>query len=521
MKFKGLLSGIRSSTSNALTSYASQPDPIKQKRTLDHSAELMLLGLFVVFFSLVASKVPPSGDDWTWGSSIGVDRFQDGFVSYNGRYVGNAIVLAMTRLGWLTPILQALGFALIVTLVLDVTRNRTTMAYVTLFALIFLMPAPLWKQSAVWVPGYANFAVGTIAILVFLRSALRELSSDQTTQSTPVGLGSIFAFAIVSQLISEHVTIYLLLSSLVALGVGRALQKRFNPRLLSWTGGFVVGAILMFSSPAYRTIASGGKSYKEMGTQDGSLIFPLIKALRDQISTNGVISNRVLILTIALLVIITAFTKLNMSRKPSAEKRLWIAAAFLGIAAASAVALKMTLVTPENGGSTRTMLAMAGALALASMITLLLTDPGDQLIVFVSVSSIVLLNTPLLFVRPISARTFLPSFILFLMIVSALISNLNNIAATRTIIASSAVAACAGVFGWCHLFGIYSDIESVSTARMTSVNEQIENGASEVTMKRLPHDAWVQRPEPFGPAWMKAFKLYYDLPPDLVISITD
>ena len=40
---------------------------------------------------------PYTGDDWAWGSKIGIDRLNNWFENYNGRYVGNLIVLAMTR----------------------------------------------------------------------------------------------------------------------------------------------------------------------------------------------------------------------------------------------------------------------------------------------------------------------------------------------------------------------------------------------------------------------------------------
>ena len=40
----------------------------------------------------------PRLDDLTWGSSVGLDRLSNWFAGYNGRYVGNLIVIALTRL---------------------------------------------------------------------------------------------------------------------------------------------------------------------------------------------------------------------------------------------------------------------------------------------------------------------------------------------------------------------------------------------------------------------------------------
>ena len=47
---------------------------------------------------MLTACFPYSGDDWAWGSSIGLDRLSVFFKDYNGRYVGNLLVLVLTRL---------------------------------------------------------------------------------------------------------------------------------------------------------------------------------------------------------------------------------------------------------------------------------------------------------------------------------------------------------------------------------------------------------------------------------------
>ena len=143
MKPDGYAFKMQRSLDLSLKSYGQQIDPDGQQRTLDRRVELAVLGLFVLGFWLVASRVPASGDDWAWGTELGTARLRTAFVDYNGRYVGNIIVLIMTRLGWVTPILEALGFAFIIGLILDITHSRTMLGYVTLISLVFLMPARL------------------------------------------------------------------------------------------------------------------------------------------------------------------------------------------------------------------------------------------------------------------------------------------------------------------------------------------------------------------------------------------
>ena len=55
----------------------------------------------LLFFVLCALcfLYPYTGDDWAWGSSIGIERLNTWFDNYSGRYFGNLIVLALTRSG--------------------------------------------------------------------------------------------------------------------------------------------------------------------------------------------------------------------------------------------------------------------------------------------------------------------------------------------------------------------------------------------------------------------------------------
>ena len=53
-------------------------------------------GIFVFLF-ILSYYFPYSNDDWVWGSKIGIERFENGFKDYNGRYLGNLLVILLTR----------------------------------------------------------------------------------------------------------------------------------------------------------------------------------------------------------------------------------------------------------------------------------------------------------------------------------------------------------------------------------------------------------------------------------------
>ena len=62
--------------------------------------EAIYLAAFFAVFSALAFLFPLSGDDWAWGSSIGMDRLHTLFRDYNGRYAGNLAALLLTRVGF-------------------------------------------------------------------------------------------------------------------------------------------------------------------------------------------------------------------------------------------------------------------------------------------------------------------------------------------------------------------------------------------------------------------------------------
>lgn len=105
--------------------YADRRTAINVQQTIDPWVEATLLTTLVVAFWLIARHVPAMADDWAWGSKLGTDRLQTWFSGYNGRYMGNVVVILMTRMGWFTPILQGVGLALMIGIILDMTHNRT------------------------------------------------------------------------------------------------------------------------------------------------------------------------------------------------------------------------------------------------------------------------------------------------------------------------------------------------------------------------------------------------------------
>ena len=70
----------------------------------------VISGMAFLLFTVLAAMFPYTGDDWAWGSQIGMDRLHTFFDNYNGRYFGNFLILAISRSKALKVVLMALSY---------------------------------------------------------------------------------------------------------------------------------------------------------------------------------------------------------------------------------------------------------------------------------------------------------------------------------------------------------------------------------------------------------------------------
>ena len=64
---------------------------------LHKKKKVWMYSLTLVFWGLFYYLLPFAGDDWAWGSSIGLERMKSAFDGYNGRYLGNLLIILITR----------------------------------------------------------------------------------------------------------------------------------------------------------------------------------------------------------------------------------------------------------------------------------------------------------------------------------------------------------------------------------------------------------------------------------------
>lgn len=493
--------------------------------------ESTFLAAFFVVMSILAGLFPRSGDDWAWGSQLGLDRLHAHFHNYNGRYAGDLAIIALTRMSVLAPILVAASIAVTIFLILDLTDNRSIPGYLLTVLLFLLMPLETWRESVVWLSGYSNYGVAGLCLLVFLWAAKREwTSSAQDRKGSPAQTGpaqlavlaAIVVFGFVAALFMEHVTLYLVAASLLFVVGFRVRFGRVSLRSIAWAASFVVGAAVMFSNSAYRSATTASTKdkpvYQQIHTSKRPSLHDLIAKAGDTISSQAVTHNVALNLVVILLACLLTTTAGAQAGRARVAV-LALAGLYLAIATTVSIAEKNVsnlrlAVRLLNGVAAAVLLAILVLCAL-----FLVADVGRRAGIVVCCASVLLLLAPLTLVDPVGPRCFYPTYLLFLVLVNLLV---KEVAPRPDGPVVSRVVPFLGVLVAGVLLAnlvIYGVEHHAAATRLATIRHQVDQGATSVTVKRLPFRAYVHFPDPITALWVQRYKAYYHLPAALQIKV--
>ena len=188
---------------------------MNNKISKQNSKQLPLLAVYAVIFVallVLCSLFPYSGDDWAWGSSIGLERLSNWFDNYSGRYAGNLIVLALTRSNVLKTVTMATCLTGIVSLLNKITGNQKNAVYL-ISSVMLLMPVPMLRQAVVWTSGFANYTTSIFLMLIYI-CYVRGIYEDELPKYPIWHAVPMLLLGFVGSMIVEHITIYSLVLGL-------------------------------------------------------------------------------------------------------------------------------------------------------------------------------------------------------------------------------------------------------------------------------------------------------------------
>lgn len=271
---------------------------------------LLTIALFAVFYYFL----PFAGDDWAWGSDVGMDRLKNCFDGYNGRYLGNILIICVTRSVAFKVLFCSLTvFAVIFTLskIFDNLSNRknSTANYIVAFSSVLLLVLPnqiafngispfqIFGSTIGWLSGFTNYVVPSVFVLVFYNLVTSKKYNGKAVCAVSFLCGFFACLCV------EHYTLFCLLFGAGAVAYRYYTCKKICKKSLSFLLGSAVGSAIMFSNSSYRLMQKGDVSNNQRAVG----FFGSLKNYCSYIFGANASKTLVVLFEVVLLALITAF----------------------------------------------------------------------------------------------------------------------------------------------------------------------------------------------------------------------
>lgn len=486
------------------------------QRKYDISQILLYAGFFLIltFFFYI---FPYTGDDWAWGSSIGIERLESWFQNYNGRYAGNLLVMVLTRFRAFRAIFEAGCFVGILYLIVPKGKNQKMLMLTGAF-LFISMPKLILRQAIVWTAGFTNYAVSVLLVLIYIRYCYSLVQSQNGKVPHAWVAIPLAILAFVTALFVEHITTYILVLAVAIILYTLVKEHKVYAAHIGYLVGAIGGAAAMFSNGAYHVIATHQDQYRTISMESGILdrIFTnYFSVIGQELFVNNFILN--LFLFFAILVV---FLKQKRSDGFTGKGRKALSVfslIMIGFAvnySTVADALKIFSrrdVFPEVCDGVVTALFCIGIVlfCLFAIVEKTLRTKAIFLI-----GSAACITAPLCVVTPIGSRCFFAIYVFFTFFVLECMDKMESKLWHCILLG---IAILVGLLNWAR---IYVPIYQADMDRLDKVRKAADQGEIVVELTHYPHEnyLWCSVPET-GSIWEERYKLFYKIPMELKLEI--
>lgn len=465
---------------------------------------------------------PYSHDDWGWGSQYGEDLLREGFAGYNGRYLGNLMVMALTRSLALRTVTMALSFTAMIALIERITRGGFVAFFLSTLA-IFAAPTMIFSQVVVWSAGFANYSFSVLLVLIYIKYVLPLLDAQQPRGGKGV-MAALFFLGVVSSLLVEHVTVYCVVLAIAVPVYTRKRLGRVYPQHIAYLIGVILAAILMFANSNYQNILSGESTYQRVRMGEG-LIAKLGGSVVNYITPWLFVDNIVLNFILAFACFV-AWKRLRPAVTDARRGRALTGCVVVFIAYALYCVLRRVHpiidwiydIRPYLDGVVAIIFGICGVIFLFC----LPTSGAARMRTFFFLCSAALFGGPFLLVQPVTARCFFASYVMLAMLAIELIvcANAQSVLSRRLLNAGRVVCVAALVVLFAHLLRVFYANHVCAQIRTKKAVLDSYSGASEITVMRLPYTEYVWRGDPGQSEIVyitDSYKFFYGINPDVEV----
>ncbi len=474
---------------------------------------ILLLVVLSGFFMYV-------GDDWVWGTSIGIKRLSGFFKNYNGRYFSDILIIIISRVN-LLRILLTVGVTFGIIYLIPKITGTKKISFPLIFLIILATPTAVFINSIAWASGFVNYVVSAFFVLVFL-CLIRKIADSYWEMSGFWKNFGLLILGILSSLIVEHVTIYLVLLIIFLNIYSYFKYKKVSKSLIFYGLGVLSGAVLMFSNEAYLSVIRGDDAYRSSGVSS-SFIENIFNAYFYTIFKDFIFNNYVLNIFIVLGLIMVSLKKENRDNRKISILTLFCF-----------VYLIYTILKIINGNWNiigKYTIYLEGIWTILYCLSILLVIllaknfnvSQKKKLVFILVS-IVTIAAPLLVVKPVTPRCFFPTYIMLILFVVQFYE-FCGIFENRIYKKMNSFIITLGFVYYVFWLSICSYNYLNNVRRNIYIKNQIAEGVTTVEIYRLPYEKYIgcdYGSFPEGNAlWTDIFKEFYNIDSNVDIIMTN
>jgi len=466
---------------------------------------LLLLLLIILSFIFIYT-----GDDWAWGSEIGLNRLNNFFKNYNSRYLGNLTTIILTRSNLLKGLVIGSTLFLTINLLTKITNSKRFDLYLLSTILILNTPKLIFKEAISWTSGFSNYATSALLMLIYFYY-IKDIFNKKINNKFNVKTFFLLILGLSSNLFIEHFTIYNTFLSIIVIIYYKLKYKEYNKNLISYFIGSITGFILMFLN---LSTTSGERNISN------NLINTILKACNNYF---GIIYEELIyhnyiinILLIIFIFIMIKNKKINKLQKISIfTSTSYVIYSLLNIVYPTwNIFLKYT---PHFEG----LYTIIYILSITYLLISLINEKEIKQRIIFYITSIFTLTLPLLIVTPIGSRCFFITYILFVLIILELYKYLIEEKTIKTYLNNTLIFII--IISFIHLFSINITIYKENETRLKIIKNCIKENKEIIKIYRFTYEDYIHgqgTPTP-NTIWEERYKLFYNIPKNVYILIKE
>lgn len=481
---------------------------VREEKMRRHFGSLFVFILLTALFLLA----PTTHDDWyyehgnTLFNLITVSS-PSWYQNLNGRILGNALESITGGIHWLRAIVQS-GIVFGIWKIAERTICASKCGSLLLLSAILIIPAEIYAQTYGWSAGFFNYVPEVLLLLAVIFLIFR--AHEHEPGHTILLCLSVGLLSFCTQLFSENVTVINLFVGICLIVSGLVLHRKSFALPLAAGAGLVLGGIVMFLSPAYRSSAY-------YSAADSASLFETILGNYQTVSlyTFRIHILATLILTLSLVTLIFR----SKDQRKNVSNGL---AVVLMLCQCYFIVLHVILEDDINLHGQRMTDAidfLVNAVYAICALLGILYFVKDKRTKFVSTAMIVLAiayAAPLLVVAPIGPRCFYSTYMYILIgafavgeyTFASLLSKTDGVHLAATVVCGCALCLC--------LF-VNTKNHRIYTQRIDTIQQEMASGETTIELRSYPYPqfVWGANSQTIGVYY------YYDQPGDILFTYVD